>query len=73
MYSTFTETFRRNLDKHAPQKTKRVRGNQRPFMTKELRNVVMNQSKTRNKYIKLALDTQVGIWQMLPKCRRMQG
>ena len=35
---------------------KRIRGNQRPFMTKELRNVVMNQSKTRNKYIKLALD-----------------
>ena len=52
MFSTFTETFRRVLDKHAPLKTKRVRGNQSPFMTKELSKVVMNKSKTRNKYIK---------------------
>ena len=36
MFSTFTETFRRVLDKHAPSKTKRVRGNQSPFMTKDL-------------------------------------
>ena len=52
MFSTFTETFRRVLDKHAPLKTKRVRRNQSPFMTKELSKVVMNKSKTRNKYIK---------------------
>ena len=52
MFSTFTETFRRVLDKHAPLKTKRVRGNQSPFMTKELSKAVMNKSKTRNKYIK---------------------
>ena len=52
MFSTFTETFRRVLDKHAPLKKKRVRGNQSPFMTKELSKAVMNKSKTRNKYIK---------------------
>ena len=52
MFSTFTETFRRVLDKHAPLKLKRVRGNQSPFMTKELSKAVMNRSKTRNKYIK---------------------
>ena len=52
MFSAFTETFRRVLDKHAPLKTKRVRENQSPFMTKELRKAVMNKSKTRNKYIK---------------------
>ena len=52
MFSTFTETFRRVLDKHAPLKIKRVRGNQNPFMTKELSKAVMNRSKTRNKYIK---------------------
>ena len=52
MFSTFTETFRRVLDKHAPLKTKRVRGNQSPFMTKELSKAVMNKSKTRNKYLK---------------------
>ena len=52
MFSSFTETFRRVLDKHAPLKTKRVRGNQSPFMTKELSKEAMNKSKTRNKYIK---------------------
>ena len=52
MCSTFTETFRRVLDKHTPLETKRVRGNQSPFMTKELSKAVMNKSKTRNKYIK---------------------
>ena len=52
MFSTFTETFRRVLDKHPPLKTKRVRGNQSLFMTKKLSKAVMNKSKTRNKYMK---------------------
>ena len=52
MFSSFTETFRRVIDKHAPLKTKRVRGNQSPFMTKELSKAVMNKSKTRKKYVK---------------------
>ena len=53
MFSNYTETFRRVLDKHAPLKTKRVRGNQSPFMTKELSKAVMNKSTPQNKYIKL--------------------
>ena len=52
MFSTFTETFRRVLDKHAPLKTKRVRGNLSPFKTKELSQAVMNKLKPRNKYVK---------------------
>ena len=52
MFSTFTETFRRVLNKHAPLKTKRVRENQSRFMTKELSKAIMNKSKTQNKYIK---------------------
>ena len=52
MSSTFTETFRRVLDKHTPLKTKRVQGNQSPFMTNKLSKAVINKSKTRNKYIK---------------------
>ena len=55
MFSKFTETFRRVLDKHVPLKTKRVRGNQSPFMTKELSEMAMNKSKTRNKYIRFCL------------------
>ena len=52
MFSTFTETFRRVLNKYAPLKRKRVRGNQSSFMTKELSKAVISKSKTRNKYIK---------------------
>ena len=32
-------------DKHAPIKKKIVRGNEAPFMTKELSKVIMNRSK----------------------------
>ena len=52
MYSTFTKVFSLVLDKHAPQKVKKVRENQVPFMTKELSKAIMNQSKIRNKYQK---------------------
>ena len=52
MFSTFTEIFRRVLDKHAPLKTKSLRGNQSPFMPKELSKAIMNKSKSRNKYTK---------------------
>ena len=52
IFSAFTETFRNVFDKHVPLKTKRARGNQNPFMIKELRKGVMYKSKTRNKYIK---------------------
>ena len=67
MFSTFTETFRRVLDKHAPLKTKRVRGNQSPFMTKELSKVVMNKSKTRNKYIKWLSRKKTSCYEMSKK------
>ena len=52
MYSTFSDVFRPVLDKHAPLKGKMIRGNQRPFMTKQLKKAIMNRSKLRNRYIK---------------------
>ena len=52
MYSTFTMVFRLVLDKLAPLKVKKVRGNQGPFMAKEFRKAIMNKSKIRNKYQK---------------------
>ena len=35
MYSTFSGVFRSVLDRHAPLKRKMIRGNQKPFMTKQ--------------------------------------
>ena len=51
-YDIFTSIFRKVLDKHAPLKIKKLRGNQAKFMTKELRKTVMDQSKFKNKYLK---------------------
>ena len=40
------------LDKHAPIKTKCMRGNEQPFMTKELRKEHMKRTRLLNKYRK---------------------
>ena len=52
MCSTFTKVFRLELDKHAPLKVKKVRGNQGLFNTKKLSKAIMNKSKIRNRYQK---------------------
>ena len=51
-YSKLTEIFQEILRKHAPLKSKQVRGNHAPFMDKELSKVIMNKSRLRNKYLK---------------------
>ena len=51
-YDIFTSIFRRVLDKHAPLKMKKLRGNQAKFMTKELRKAIMDRSRLKNKYLK---------------------
>ena len=52
MYSTFSDVFRSVLDRYTPLKMKMIRGNQGPFMTKQLSKAIMNRSKLRNRYIK---------------------
>ena len=47
-YDQFLLTFESVLDKHAPVKRRKVRGNQMPFMNKPLRQAVMRRSKLRN-------------------------
>ena len=49
-YDIFTSIFRRVLDKHAPLKMKKLRGNQAKFMTKELRKAIMDRSGLKSKY-----------------------
>ena len=38
------------LNKHAPIKEKIVRGNEAPFMTKELSKTIIKRSKLKNRY-----------------------
>ena len=44
------------VEKHAPLKKKSLRGNQAPFMTKEVRKVIYNRSRLRNKFCKVPTE-----------------
>ena len=52
MCSVFTGIFQNILNKHAPLKQKKARGNHAPFMAKVLSKAKINISKTRNRYLK---------------------
>ena len=43
------------LNHHAPLKQKKIRANNSPFMTKELRKMIMNRSRYKNAYYKKKL------------------
>ena len=51
-YFHFEVTFLRVLEKHAPMKQKVLRANDKPYMTKVLRNAIMRRSVLRNRYLK---------------------
>ena len=51
-YEIFKSIFETVLDKHAPFKSKWVRGNGKPFMNEELRKAIMKRSRLRNAYRK---------------------
>ena len=51
-YDVFTNIFRMVLDERDPIKKKIVRGNEAPFMTKELSKAKKNRSKLKNRYTK---------------------
>ena len=48
----FFELCRSELEHHAPRKKKYIRGNNKPFMTKELSNSIMERTRLRNKFSK---------------------
>ena len=48
----FINTFMNVFDKHAPLKKKYVRGNNGPFITRDIRKAIMTRSKLANKYHK---------------------
>ena len=48
-YEDFQTIFMKTLEKHAPKKSKKVRGNNAPFMTKRLSKEIMHRSKLKNK------------------------
>ena len=51
-YSVLPNVFSNVLNIHAPLKEKILRGNDAPFMKKELRKVIYSRSRLRNRYVK---------------------
>ena len=49
-YKSFSDVFHNIVDKHAPLKEKIIRGNNAPFMTKDLRKAIMDRSRLKKKY-----------------------
>ena len=51
-YDIFEETFVTTLDRHAPLKSKFIRGNEKPHVNKDLRKAIMKRSRLRNIYLR---------------------
>ena len=51
-YDSFNTTFESVVDRHAPQKSRLVRGNEKSYMNKALRKAIMRRSRLRNVYLK---------------------
>ena len=48
VYASFQNAFETVLDKHAPLKTKIIRGNNKPHMSKQLGKEIMKRSRLKN-------------------------
>ena len=55
-YYHFEVTFLRVLEKHAPMKKKVVRANNKPYMTKALRQAIMRRSALKTRFFKNKSD-----------------
>ena len=49
-YELITDLFSKIVNKHAPLKKKFLRGNQAPFINKELRKAIYDRSRLRNRF-----------------------
>ena len=52
LYDNLTANFTSTINKHAPMKTKIWRGNDAPFMNKELKKAIYVTSRTKNRFDK---------------------
>ena len=57
-FSAFSTIARDIVDKQAPVKQKVIRGNNAPFMNKELSKAIMNRSRVKNRYLKESKKTK---------------
>ena len=60
-YSKLEIEFIDTLDKHAPKKTKLLRGNQKPHINKVLRSAIMKRSRQKNKANKTRKSVDINL------------
>ena len=65
-YNNFQNILCEVLEKHAPLKKKYLRANNSPFMTKQLRKIIMNRSRCKNAYFK---NKTIENWEKYRKLR----
>ena len=65
-YTNFQNIMSQVLEKHATLKNKYLRANNSPFMTKQLRKMIMNRSRCKNAYYK---NKTVDKWEKYRKLR----
>ena len=61
-YNVFDDTFNKVLDKHAPIKTKLLRANHKPYVTKAMRKAIMKRSELASKYRRSPTDENLNAW-----------
>ena len=62
-YSTFEKLFMTVLNRHAPLKTKMIRGNHAPFMNKQVRKSIMKRNQLYTKWTKIGKGGRQNILQ----------
>ena len=65
-YNNFQSILCQVLEKYAPVKKKYLRANNSPFMTKQLRKMIMNRSRCKNAYFK---NKTIENWEKYRKLR----
>ena len=71
-FTGYQTLFKCIVDRHCPTKTKKVRGNDKPFMSKELSQAMKNRSKVINKYNRWkSRDNYLEKQAIMRKCRRL--
>ena len=72
-YDTFEEIFLKTLDVHAPQKTKVIRANHKPYVNKKMRKAIMHRSQLQNKLFKYGtIEYQIAFKHQRNYCNRLQ-
>ena len=63
-YNTFESIFTCVLDRHAPRKSKLIRGNEKPHMNRELKKAIMKRSRLWNKYLKSKYSSDLSAYKV---------